>query len=232
MEYHEKILRNARYLDGITTYYVDVVCDTAADIPNPADHPEWEVGSELIVLENGGSKYKLSNARVWVKVNFDDLAEGGDDSKAQLNALIDRSITKIESDAESVGNNSFRYCTALTGVVFPVAKSVGGWAFRQCVSLVSADFSEVENVDASAFEECNVLTNLILRKESVASLAAKSAFTGTPIESGTGYIYVPAALVDTYKAATNWSNFASQFRALENFTVDGTIIGELDMSKI
>lgn len=50
--------------------------------------------------------------------------------------------------------------------------------------------------------------------------------------SGTGYIYVPRALVDTYKAATNWSTIADQFRALEDYTVDGTITGELDESKI
>ena len=54
----------------------------------------------------------------------------------------------------------------------------------------------------------------------------------TPIASGTGYIYVPAALVDSYKAATNWSNFAAQFRALEDYTVDGTTTGALDPTKI
>jgi hypothetical protein len=54
----------------------------------------------------------------------------------------------------------------------------------------------------------------------------------TRIEKGTGYIYVPADLVDSYKAATNWSTFAAQFRALEDYTVDGTITGELDITKI
>lgn len=39
-------------------------------------------------------------------------------------------------------------------------------------------------------------------------------------------------LVDTYKADTNWSTYAAQFRALEDYTVDGTITGELDESKI
>lgn len=40
------------------------------------------------------------------------------------------------------------------------------------------------------------------------------------------------ALVDSYKAATNWSTYATQFRALEDYTVDGTITGELDSTKI
>ena len=53
-----------------------------------------------------------------------------------------------------------------------------------------------------------------------------------PIASGAGYIYVPAALVDSYKVATNWSTYAAQFRALEDYTVDGTTMGELDPNKI
>lgn len=39
----------------------------------------------------------------------------------------------------------------------------------------------------------------------------------TPMKSGTGYIYVPAALVDSYKAATNWSTYADQIRAIEDY---------------
>jgi hypothetical protein len=42
-------------------------------------------------------------------------------------------------------------------------------------------------------------------------------FASTPIASGTGYIYVPAALVDSYKGATNWSTYAAQIRAIEDY---------------
>ena len=58
------------------------------------------------------------------------------------------------------------------------------------------------------------------------------------IHLGTGYIYVPKALLSDddatkdYRRATNWSTYADQFRALEDYTVDGTITGELDPSKI
>jgi hypothetical protein len=53
-----------------------------------------------------------------------------------------------------------------------------------------------------------------------------------------GYFYVPRALLSDddakkdYRRATNWSNFATQFRALEDYTVDGTTTGELDPNKI
>ena len=51
----------------------------------------------------------------------------------------------------------------------------------------------------------------------MATLANTNAFTNTPIKSGAGYIYVPAALVDSYKAATNWSVYADQIRAIEDY---------------
>jgi hypothetical protein len=38
--------------------------------------------------------------------------------------------------------------------------------------------------------------------------------------------------MDTYKTSANWENFAAQFRALEDYTVDGTITGALDINKI
>ena len=46
------------------------------------------------------------------------------------------------------------------------------------------------------------------------------------------YIYVPSTMVDTLKSATNWSEYADQIRALEDYTIDGTTTGELDESKI
>ena len=77
------------------------------------------------------------------------------------------------------------------------------------------------------------MTAFILRSETkICSITHTSVFTKTPIESGTGYIYVPKALIEDYKVTTNWSVYASQFRALEDYTVDGTTTGELDETKI
>lgn len=36
------------------------------------------------------------------------------------------------------------------------------------------------------------------------------------IQNGTGYIYVPASLVDSYRAATNWTYFSNQISAFED----------------
>ena len=128
-----------------------------------------------------------------------------------LDALIDRSISEISSSsATSIGAAAFYSCSVLTTANFPVATSIGD----------------------SAFDSCSVLKSLLLRGNNVCTLSNANAFNSTPIASGTGYIYVPSALVEQYKAASKWSTYAAQFRALEDYTVDGTITGELDPSKV
>lgn len=79
------------------------------------------------------------------------------------------------------------------------------------------DLSTVTTIGSNAFTECGALSTLILRSDTVCTLTATNAFNSTPIASGTGYIYVPSALVDEYKAATNWSTYADQFRAIEDY---------------
>ncbi len=84
--YHERIVSHARYQEGQTSYYVELTVDSAADMPDPSQHPEWEIGSELYVLENGGARYRLSNSRTWVQVNFK-MSEGGGDASNYLKAF-------------------------------------------------------------------------------------------------------------------------------------------------
>lgn len=118
----------------------------------------------------------------------------GDESLT--NSIIDRSITEIHDN----------YIT-----------SVGSYAFDYCSVLTAADFQAVTSVGEGAFYGCSKLTALILRSETMATLVGTNALASTPIASGTGYIYVPAALVDAYKAATNWSTYANQIRAIEDY---------------
>ena len=235
---------------------------------------------------------------------------GGEGEKSPLDALIDRSITEISSDAETVGDYAFYHCEKMTSAYFPnaaevddnafegcyalttasipnatrigkhafaytknvttadfplvtglgayafysseglktahipLAKELLMYAFSGCARLETADFSVPKAVNAWAFGNCYSLKALILRKETAVTLSSTNALgncyhllgtgntTYNPDGLADGYIYVPSALVDTYKAATNWSTYANQFRALEDYTVDGTITGDLDENKI
>ena len=119
----------------------------------------------------------------------------------------------------------------LKKVRLPAATSVEGNAFTYCSSLSEVDLPAAKNVGFDVFRDCSSLSVLILRSGTVCTTSGTLP-NNCPIASGTGYIYVPSALVDSYKAATNWSTYAAQFRALEDYTVDGTTTGELDPTKI
>lgn len=129
--------------------------------------------------------------------------------------------------AKTFGTQAFSGCESLTKAVFPSAESVGYWMFQKCYALVLADFPVATSVAVKAFDECYALKALCLRNtETVCTLVNVNAFDTSGIPTD-GYIYVPAALVDSYKAAEKWSTYAERFRALEEWTVDGTVTGAL-----
>ena len=99
--------------------------------------------------------------------------------------------------------------SAVQTIVLPAFTThATGEGFRNNAGLTAADFGAVNGLYANDFNGCTNLTTLILRKTaSITALNATSVFTGTPFASGGsgGTIYVPAALIATYQAATNWA---------------------------
>jgi hypothetical protein len=209
---------------------------------------------------------------------------GGGDNDELLNSLIDRSITSVESNVETIGNyafsncsklkevnlnkakicnnsafqncsslktislpeltfignNAFVGCNILQNCNFPKVAEVGTLSFRYCAALSSIYLPSATIIDSQAFQNCNNLTTVRIDKKTtinnlsfgqsakfetliltntdgVSTLSNTTAFTGTKIASGTGYIYVPQSLIEAYKVATNWSTFATQFRAIEDY---------------
>ena len=121
--------------------------------------------------------------------------------------------------AETIGTSAFE-STKLTKITCPSVKTVGYNAFAQSVFLEQANFYVVEQINKTAFNLCSRLTTLIIRTETLCEVKSTSSadfLRGTPIANGTGYIYVPRALVDSYKAASRWSTYANQIRAIEDY---------------
>lgn len=80
-------------------------------------------------------------------------------------------------------------------------------AANACQQLELVDIGKAKSIAANTFANCYALQTLIMRRTSVTTLANVSAFLNTPIRgrnSLTAKIYVPEALIDDYKAATNW----------------------------
>lgn len=118
----------------------------------------------------------------------------------------------------SIGTLAFYGCTALETINFPLAASIPSQSFYSCTKLKRADFGKASSIAAQSFNGCAALKELILRKsDSICTLSNVNGISNTAIGKGTGYVYVPAALVEEYKTATNWSNFVDNFRAIEDY---------------
>jgi hypothetical protein len=138
-----------------------------------------------------------------------------------------------------IAESGFSGCAALKHINVSAVKILEGGAFFGCTALERVDFHVLSSVNGNhQFRGCSSLTAVIIRTDGIPTLTGVNMFTETPIESGTGYIYVLRKwLSDTdatmdFRRGSNWSVYGTQFRVLEDYTVDGTIWGELDESKI
>ena len=147
-------------------------------------------------------------------------------------ALERVNLPKFDADNSNHIKGIFAGCKSLEEISFPSLRKVGYQMMEDCTALRKVDLGCADYIHQYAFNR-TALDILIIRTQSVCDVVnVHQGLGSTPIWNGTGYIYVPRALVDSYKAATNWSTVADQFRALEDYTVDGTITGELDETKI
>ena len=116
-------------------------------------------------------------------------------------------LTTIESGC-------FQKATTLTYANLPLVTELPADSFRLS-TIQTADFSEVTNINRTAFTDCTSLETLIIRTPSVCVISdILVALRGSKIAAGTGYIYVPDNLVDSYKAATNWVALANQIKPI------------------
>ena len=134
----------------------------------------------------------------------------GDEQTAAL--LISREITEFVDDTlTDIGSYAFSNCSALTSVSLPAATSIGYSAFSSCTRLTSVSLPLATSIDIKAFSNCYDLTSVILgNTEQVATISSTNVFNG----SSNAIIYVPDALVNDYKATTNWSTYANRIKGI------------------
>lgn len=127
-------------------------------------------------------------------------------------------VTKMEFPmAKEVGVAAFYGCSVAKTAIFPAVVTLGSQAFRGCSQIKKFDFDCIEEFEDSVFYQCTNLDTLIIRTDKVANNLGANTIRSTKIDGGTGYIYVPSALIEEYKAATNWAAYADQFRAIEDY---------------
>ena len=140
-------------------------------------------------------------------------AGGGDTSLED--SFMTGSITHYRNDRITLTS---QYCLAgrnnLITVELPNVKELQTRACFMCSNLERIELDNIERFYSGVFYGNYALKSVVIRTSTVATLVARDVFSNSAIASGTGYIYVPDNLVNSYKSATNWSDYANQIKPI------------------
>ena len=172
----------------------------------------------LPALEKISGYYAFENCTSLKTVDFPNLTSSDRYMFAGCTALESANLPKLGA----VPMYGFTRCSSLKNINLSGTYTLSSYAFYNCTGLTKVDLSYTEaissyDIKSSVFNGCTALETLILRETERLWTLATGVFTNTKIASGTGYIYVPSALIEDYKVATNWSTYAAQFRAIEDY---------------
>ena len=136
---------------------------------------------------------------------------------SECTSLTDVYLPKLAKAYDSSPQSEFSSCTALERLRLPKLTVMGWHMVYNCSSLRHVDQGEAGIL--LDYSTCPQLETLVLRRTyGVVNMQVTSNIhSSCPIANGTGYIYVPRALVEKYKVATNWSVYADQIRAIEDY---------------
>lgn len=154
-------------------------------------------------------------------------------------------ITELSGNITSISNNAFSGCTNLPLDKLPKNLTTLSYgAFYNCSSIqikeIPVGITQLaDNVfrNCTNIRELTCLGNIILMNSacvrntklskfvlpnitSVPTLSNVDAFYNTPINDGSGYIYVPDTLVEDFKVASNWSTYASKIKGLSELPTE------------
>ena len=118
----------------------------------------------------------------------------------------------IPNSVTSITVGGFTDCYVLKNVIIPNSMiTLDDQAFTSCRAFTNITIpSSVTRIGQSAFNGCWSLTSITVEATTPPTLGT-NAFRSTDYNYP---IYVPAESVDTYKAATNWSNYASRIQPI------------------
>ena len=127
---------------------------------------------------------------------------------------------------QSLGSYVFRGCaiTKITslGVITEITQGAANNAvFHSCTKLTEVRLpSTLTTLGSYAFRNCTSLSTVICEAVNPPTVGV-NPFYLTPIDSGTGFIYVPDASLEAYKTATNWSQYSDRIYPLSVYESGG-----------
>lgn len=175
---------------------------------------------KISITENGTTT--LATAGKYCDRNIDVIADVPtyetelEEQKAITDSIVNGSIVEYVNDTiTEFRSYAFSNCKSLTKIKCDALILLNSYSFRDCTSLKEVRFDSLTEIKfGGIFEDCSTLEKLILGSSTLCALNNANAFRNSAIVNGTGYIYVPDNLVDTYKTATNWVTYADQIKPI------------------
>lgn len=197
------------------------------------------------IRTKGGTSAQLAFPQGFVDA-VEAIETGGDYTAADF-ALTSKPVGEVVSDANAVarlfgrteitklylpnwtgtGNTAsfFEKMPKLAYAIFPAQTRLYNAALSNCSNLIGVDLF-AGYLGSTVFGSCLKLKYIVIRKDAVSPLSHINSFNNTPFASGKagGILYVPADLVASYEATTNWSTIlgysTNQIKSIESTATD------------
>ena len=158
-------------------------------------------GLSSIVVESGNATYdSRDNCNAIIETATNSLLVGC------KNTVIPNTVTSIEECA-------FEDCTGLTSITIPNSVTfIGECAFDGCTGLTSIIITAGVTIEYGAFDECYALSAVYIYATTVPEISEAVFYNNADDRK----IYVLSSLVDSYKKAEDWSDYADAIEAIPN----------------
>lgn len=185
------------------------------------------------VQPTGGNKLVQVANKTVTEITVDDLAGATSIPKEFFQNCTHLESVKLPNSVTQIGESAFYGCTAMTNITLPTGIttiSEGLLGYCQRLETISIP-NGVTSIGQRAFYKCDTLNSIVV-PSNVSTIAKQAFYNSSGLQSitieattpptlansdafGGAYpIYVPAASVEAYKTATNWSVHANRIQAI------------------
>lgn len=114
----------------------------------------------------------------------------------------------VMNGVTTIGDNSFRLCSNLASIVLPDSvESIGDSSFHECTAVTEVRSGNgLTSIGSQAFRNLTACLLYDFSKCTTVPSLGSSAFSGINTNAK---IIVPAALLNEWKAATNWASYSA-----------------------
>lgn len=200
IETEDFILPNVSYcVDNVDVHY------------NPFIPPETRL-ILILNIDNAGNPTYLGNTSKFTQIEIDGVVQPSVVESYTFSTNGEHIVKYTLINSTSILEYSFGGCGAIDSIIIPNSvTTIENYAFVECMGLSSVIIPDsVTAIGDYNFSYSYHLTSVTIEATTPPTLG-NNVFTG----SSSGFkIYVPAASVETYKAASGWSTYAADIEPI------------------